>query len=93
MIRFDSEQLTDLVHVLSSAAAAISEHLDQLESEETALREQWTGDARLAYDAARSRWLSSMQRLNAALSAATRSATIAGRSLEDADGSVRAKWS
>ena len=92
MIRFDSERPTDLVHVMTSAADVIDEHLNQLETEETALRDQWTGDARAAYDAARARWLNSMQGLNAALSAATRSATIAGQTLEEADQSVFAKW-
>lgn len=92
MIRFDPAPLTDLVQVLDSAADAIAQHLRQLDSEQSALRAAWSGGARSAYDDARASWLRSMENLNEALSAATRSANIAGQTLEEADRSVAAKW-
>ena len=58
----------------------------------TAGRAEWTGDARIAYDAAQRQWSDALERMNASLAEATSGMDATRSAFETAEAMVTRLW-
>lgn len=73
-LRVNHAGLDTAAQDLSRAVQQIDDRLNRLESELAPLRSDWTGNAQLAYQAAKAKWDAAMQEMKALL--ADTSATV-----------------
>ncbi len=91
-ISFDPTRHAQLLEALADADAAIESHLTELETQSDALRAQWSGQARQAYERTHAQWSWHMLDRRATLKAVGDAAQKAADLLVDANRRVTQSW-